>query len=282
MEQSNDWLSTLQQPFLDALRSLVGHVPQMLGALLLLIAGWLVARAMRRIARILLERTDHMLHRVLDGRLEQALTLSERTITIIASALFWVVMLLFITVAAEVSGLDIFSHWLGVLFAYLPMLLAGVLIIIAGFIFSLVVRDLTTAAASSAHLGQAMLLGRLAQLLIMTVVVVIGIAQIGIDVSLLIALITVLSGVFGAGLALAFALGARELVSNMLAVRYVHQHLREGDTVRIGASTGRVIEITSSHIVLEADGGREHIPAGVFLRRRITLLNEEGEGNGAR
>ncbi len=55
-----------------------------------------------------------------------------------------------------------------------------------------------------------------------------------------------------AGAALAFALGAGPVASNVIAAHYVQQAYRVGDTVQTGATTGRIVEITQTAVMIES------------------------------
>lgn len=272
MNELQNSLDTLQGTLSQILLEMLAYLPKLMSALLLLLLGGLLAVILRRLSRAMLARLDRYLRRLHIPRLGTPLAINARTINVIATLIFWLVLLVFIAAATQVSGLDIFTQWLGSLIAYLPTVLAGLLIIAAGYIFSLILRDLTIAAASSMHISQAVLLGRLTQFAILAIALVLGIAQIGIDVSFLTALITVLVGVFGAGLALAFALGAKDLVGSVLAMRYVREQLREGDQIRIGEMEGRILEFTHCHIIIQLESGHTYLPAAEFLRNNTSLL----------
>src|SRR3569832_1346770 len=114
------------------------------------------------------------------------------------------------------------------------VIVAGWLLLLAGGVFSPRAKDLVTAAASSALVAYADVRGRSVQILIFSMAVVIGIDQVGINVSFLVVIVAIILGMIFGGMALAFGLGARQVVSNIVATHYVRQMYQIGDSVAIG------------------------------------------------
>ena len=102
------------------------------------------------------------------------------------------------------------SAWLDAIIIYIPRLLLGLIIIVGGYMLGLLARSLATNLLEP-QAGQ--LLPRLTQYLVVIVAVVTGLNQMAIDVSFLATLTTVVLGALLGSLSLAFALGARGLVT---------------------------------------------------------------------
>ena len=85
--------------------------------------------------------------------------------------------------------------------------MAGGLIILAGILFSSLGRDLTVSAAASAHISQSKFLGGIVQGAILFTAVIIGLDQIGIEVSFLITLLAITMGAILGSLALCIGVG---------------------------------------------------------------------------
>ena len=165
---------------------------------------------------------------------------------------------------------------------YLPTLLAGGLIILAGgliilvgLLISTLGRDLTAATVASAGIAHAELFGRGVQAAILVTALVLGINQIGIDVTLLVTVIAILVAAAAGSLSLAFALGARSFVSNLIGSHYLHQHYRPGQRARMGEIEGEILEMTPVSVVLATSEGRVTVPGRVFTEQTTALLTDE-------
>jgi small-conductance mechanosensitive channel len=122
------------------------------------------------------------------------------------------------------------------------------------------------------------LVPRFAQLLIVTAAVLTGLAQTSIDISFISNVMVILLAFFFGGLSLAFALGSRQLVENLLARRALDRY-RIGDTIRVNGTQGKIIEILSTAVVLEAEQGLLTLPTAYFVNSEILLVNEEAPGD---
>ena len=272
MEDVTSWFDTLRVSATDLLVTIVGYLPNLIGALLLLLIGWLLARWVRRGAGRLGEKLNPLLDRVMRARSLTRFRLSPQTPKLIGNVAFWLIILFFITAATKVAQLDAFSSWLDRVVAYLPTLLAGGLIIFAGFFVSTLVRDLVSATLGSAGLAQNEIIGSAAQAATFLTAILIGIDQIGIDVTVLITLIAIVVAAMLAGLSIAFGLGARDFVGNLIGAHYLQQHLQPGQTAGIGDIEGEVLELTPTSVVLATARGRTMIPAKRFNEEATVVM----------
>jgi len=270
MGPNSDWSTALEKAFTGLVQRTAETLPNLIGALLLLLVGWLLARLLRAGAVRLIHLLDRAIRRLSSRNADRPGILSASA-EVLGSIVFWVVVLFFLTAATQVLGLDAFLGWLNRVVDYLPTLLTGGLIVLAGFLLSALVRDVVATTAPVAD-SQRVLLGRVAQLVILVTAVVIGADQIGIKVTFLVIMVTVLAGTLLGGLALALSLGARTYVSNLIGAHYLRQQYRAGQTVRVGQFEGRILEFTATAIVLETADGRVNLPGKIYHDEPIVLL----------
>jgi small-conductance mechanosensitive channel len=157
---------------------------------------------------------------------------------------------------------------------YLPNVLAAALIVAAGLVIGTVVRGLVSAAAASTGVAFASTLGRLAHAVIVLVAIVIALDELGIASGALIVMLTVTSGSVLAGLGLAFGLGARTAVSNIIGSHYLAQAYKIGQTVQIGEIEGQLAERTPTAVVIVTEAGRVLVPAKRFSEENSVLVAE--------
>ena len=225
--------------------------------------------------RALTLRSAHTLNRGAQaiglGSFARSLDSRGSTARVLGSIIFWLVILFFLTGATNVLGLSIFSGWLDKLVSYLPNILSGFLIIFAGAILSNIARDATTAALPGLTEAQRQLAGRLVQSLTMILLVVVGLDQIGIDITVIITVLAVTVAAFLGGLSLAFSLGARVFVSNVIGAHYLDQDFRPGQRIRVRDIEGTILEISNVAVIIETIDGRLTVPAHLFAEE-VTLI----------
>ena len=274
MESKTSLIEALQDTLGQALHGLIKLIPNVLSAALVVIVGWLLARLIRGLIIRAIHALDRILRKFNSHQASRAPLAQERSVKAVGAIFYWAVILLFLTAATQVLGMGVFSDWLSSIMNYLPAVIAGILILLAGFVFSLMVRDLVTTAANSAHIAYADMLGQTVQILIFSTAVVVGIDQMGINVTFLIVIVAIILGMVFGGLALAFGLGAKNVVNNVLAAHYVRQTYQIGDTVEFNNLKGHIVQITNVSIVVENNRGQSFIPTSLFLTEQSTRVED--------
>lgn len=271
MAQEASWL---QQPAASAGRALgeiAAFLPNLAAAIVLGLIGWLAAR----FARMLVLRSCAAINRAIEAmpaRPFALLGLTATTARVLADLAFWLVVFLFLVGISAALRLDAVSEWLARLAGFLPALLAGGLIIVIGIAGSILLGQLTTAAAAPAGAARSRMLGRSVQVSVLIVAVVLGVGQMGLDTTLPVALIVVAAASLGGALTLAFALGAVDVVRDLVGAQGLQQHCELRQRVRVDDIEGEVVELTATSIVLATGEGRVIVPARVFHERPIVLL----------
>jgi hypothetical protein len=256
------------------LHRLVIHLPSVLWAVVLLFLGWVLGRLLRLLTIRGAMLTETLLARFMAPRAAERLRFG-RSAAVLGTVVFWVVLLFFVTAATQVLGLQTFTDWLARLLEYLPTFAAGLLIIAVGYILSGFVGDLTHAAATRLVPSQRTMLARAAQGAILAAAILVGAEQIGIRITFLAIIAGAVFMTVAGGVAIAMSLGARGYVANLIGAHYLRQSVAVGQRVRISGHEGRVLEVTTTGLVLEADGGRVLLPGRIFHDEAIVLLEPE-------
>lgn len=275
-KESFNWQKSLTHTYEELAAHVFEIAPQLLGAIALLVAGWVAATLLRLATKKLVKGFDVLFKRAAktDGAKQEKIKNSYAAIT--SKAVFWIVMLFFIAAAGNMLGWQMFSGWMDSIIGHLPNLITGLLIILAGFLLGGGIRTAIISTADSAGIKQSEILGRVAQILILLTTIIIGTGQIGINVYLLSNILLIILGVLLAGAALAFGLGAKTLIANVIGAQYLRKHCRIGEEMTIGEVRGVVAEVTQTSIVLDTDNGRTIIPAKQF-QEHITYFSSDDE-----
>ena len=269
------WLAALDNTYRELIEAGASIVPGLIGAVLLLLVGWLIAIALRALIARFGTGIDRLFHaaRVRIG--QPQMDLRWPISRILAHAVYWLVIVFFLAAASKVLGLpglvDVFAQVL----LYLPLLLvwagAGLVLYMA----SGLVASAVTSGARSAGLSHPALLGRVARVVAITFAGIIVIGQVGIDVTLLVNVVTIATAMLLGGAAVAFGIGAGGVTGNLIASHYVRQSYPVGARVAVGSHQGEILEITRSAVILDTEQGRTMVPARVFHEQASVLLEPE-------
>ena len=271
-----DWTVTLTDSVARVAQTLLAFLPAVLGAIALLLLGWLAARLLRGLSMQITTRAMGRLAGTQPIEPEVERSQTYRSVpNLTARVVYWTVFLFFVAAALEQLGLHAVSNMLALVTAYLPRILFGILIVFVGIWSGAYVRGLIVRAARRAGVAQGAFVGRIAQLLIVLIVGVVAIEEIGIEsAALVISLAAALAITLGAA-GLAFGLGARSAVSNLIAAHYLRDLYRVGDLIRVGELEGRIVEIGRVAVLIESEQGRVTIPAQRFGDDVSVLLRKE-------
>ena len=241
-------------------------------AVLIAITGFLVANVLARVTDRLLMRLDSYLRRRAPTRLEQVdLRVLRQTLR---GVIYYGSLVFFLLLALQTLSVTVVREWLNLVLQFVPQLILGGLIILVGYFLGVVVRSLVAGlmTVNSDHL-----VPRLAQALVVTAAVLTGLAQTAIDISFISNVLVILVAFFFGGLSLAFALGSRQLVENLLARRALDRY-RIGDLFRLNDIQGRIVEILGTAVVLESDEGIVTVSTSRFVDAEVLLVTEPDPG----
>lgn len=254
------------------LPDLVKSNPEIL-AILIAAMGFLVAGLLSRLMdRWLISLEGYLRHRVPE-RLEHFDLIVLRKV--LRAVAYYGTLVIFLLVSLQTLSISVVKEWLALLLQYVPQFILGALIILCGYLVGVVIRSLL---AGLMRVNPDHLVPRFAQLLVITTAVLTGLAQTSIDITFISNVMVMLLAFFFGGLSLAFALGSRQLVENLLARRTMDRY-RIGDTVRVNGTQGKIIEILSTAVVLEAEHGLLTLPTASFVNSEILLVKEEDPGD---
>lgn len=190
-------------------------VPALFGALVILFAGYLVAKVLEKGTAKLLRKVhfNQMLER---GGVMQAVERSGSHLNpakVIANVLFWFVMFAVLLVAANAIGLESLANVFSELVSYIPSVIAAIVIIILGIVLGGFVGGLIQASAGGLHGGP--WLARTGRGGVIVLAVFMALQELGIATDIVTTAFAILFGAVALALALAFGLGNRELAAEV-------------------------------------------------------------------
>jgi len=200
----------------DSLSQVFGDiVPALLGALVILFAGYLLAKVLEKLIERFLRRIR--LNRLLErGGVMQAVERSGshvNPVRVLANLVFWLVMFAVILVAANALGLESLANVFSELVSYIPSVIAAIVIILVGIVLGGFVGGLIGASAGALHGGRA--LARVGRGGVILLAVFMALQELGIATDIVTTAFAILFGAIALAMALAFGLGNRELAGEV-------------------------------------------------------------------
>ena len=257
---------------LDRAGDTVGDfLPQLAGALVLLVLGLLIAWMLGRLTRRALTaagldelaarwRVDETLARARLGRSLARLAGAAVRITVSIVVVFAALTLL---------GLEPLSQSLNEAVLFLPNLIVASALVLAGVVLAGLARERVD--RLSYQMDFAVPLGQLAQVSVLAVFGLMALAQLGVSAGILFAVVVILLAAAAATFALAFGLGGREVAKALNAGRFVRGAFDVGQTISVGGVRGEIISIDPEATVIGTAEGAVRVPNHLLVESVVTV-----------
>lgn len=244
-------------------------IPKLIIASVVLGIGYLIARLVKFLVMRLVNQTSKLISkRIANIRLGEYAPLMGTTF-------FWIILLSTFLLITDILGLTLITDWVDSILKYTPNLIAAILIILVAVVLGKFTSDFISSAGKQLGLQYVVTLGTVAQYFIVITAIIVAIDQIGIEITFLTTLINIILALLLFGGALAFGIGAKTSVSNILANFYVRKMYKVGDLVKIGDVEGTISKIDNTIVVLDNESGQVSIPAKAFIETSSVLIKKK-------
>ena len=184
---------------------------------------------------------------------------------------FWAVLAGAIALSLNVLGVKEVSGLLDEVLILLPRLLVAIIILGLGHLIGTGLLELVQRRARAGTLAS-----RGAYWVVVAPAIILAAQHLGIEVTFLADLVLLAFSVSLAALGLAYALGSRDYVANLIARRELNNY-RVGDRLRVDTIEGTLVEIRRTSVVLSTADGLATIPAARFTNTMVVRLTEASE-----
>ncbi len=254
METVQDWGDAVMISATEALQNLLGFLPALIGAILILILGWIIAGILaglieKGLQAVGFERAAQSTG--IAGFIEKAgsgWTASK----VVAEIVKWFIRLIAIQAAASILGLTQISQVINAILLWLPNLVVAIVIIVIGALFANFVAGIVRGSAAEMGFSTPNLLANIARYAIIGFAAVAAFNQLGIAPTVVNTLFIGLVATLVLGFGLAFGLGGQQTAAQITEGWY--QKGRE--------TTSKVAEKVKESEAQQGGGGSSAPPAG--------------------
>jgi hypothetical protein len=212
----SNWGDAIFLALSNALNTFLAAIPQVIGALLIVIIGWAIAGFLARITTGLLRRAGaDRLFAEHGGAVYGSQSQKIKPSVVGGELVKWLIRIVFLVAAANVLGMTQVSELLNQILLWIPNLIVAAVILLVAPILARFVRGAIEVGAGEMGFTNAPLLGRIAEIAIVVFAVVIAINQIGIAAALVNTLFIGLVGALALAFGLAFGLGGRDVAGQI-------------------------------------------------------------------
>jgi hypothetical protein len=200
----------------EALSQFFSYLPQLLGAIVILIVGYIVARILQAVVGRILQGIgfDGWMERAGIKRFFDRADTRQTPASILGRLVFWFVFIIAIVMATDALGIRQVSAVFSQLIAYIPNIIAAILILILASLLANFVAGLVRGATGMD------VLGTVAQVAIIVYAVFAALTQLGIAVQLTAPTFLIVLGAVALAAAIAFGFGAQGVARDIVERAY--------------------------------------------------------------
>ncbi|NRB61587.1 MAG: mechanosensitive ion channel [Saprospiraceae bacterium] len=274
LQQSS--LANLQErlPFInDLLTNGLFFVARLLGALLVVFIGRLIAKSMGRALTKLFKKigVDTLADRLGQIDLFQKSRIKITPSEAIGKALYYIIFFIFVWVATDMLRIEALSDMISKIFDYLPVLTSALVVFIAGIFLADFLKNIVLTATKSLNIPAANLIANLVFYFLFINVAMITLAQAGIRTESIEDNISIILAGVVAAFAIGYGYASRPVLSNMLAAYYNRNRIQVGDQITIEGVEGKVVKLNNTSITLETDDKLVVFPLNKLITERYEL-----------
>lgn len=202
----------------NAFTELVAFLPNLIGALLILLLGYIVAKVLGGVATRALGSSgfDDAIHREPTGQWIKRVI--PRPSNLAGAVVFWAIFLGAVSIAVDVLGIEALENLVAAIYSYLPNVIAALLIFVVAVAIAAGVATLSSKLLGDTSLGR--IVSTVAPILVFAIATFMVLDQLKIAETIVTITYAALLGSLALGSALAFGLGGRDVAAQMLQGAY--------------------------------------------------------------
>jgi Conserved TM helix len=219
-----DWTEAVLASLANAMSLSFAALPKILGFIVIIIVGWLIAAAIAGAIGAILRRVrfNELADRSGFAAFVKNAGVDTDPAGLIALVTKWFVRLIALVVAFDALGLPAVSDVLRSLLLWLPNLAVALVVLVIGGLIANAFAGLVRGATTQAGFDNPDMLATIARVAVWFFAILVAVTQIGIAATLVDTLFTAVVGAAALALGLSFGLGGRETAAQIVHDWYTH------------------------------------------------------------
>ena len=272
-EQINDWTSVMfssMQTFAD---TFMKAIPLVVGALLLLLLGWLVAKFVRYAVNKVLHllKFDELADKVKLGQMLRNINVDATASQIVSKFAYWLVLLLFFVTATDTLGWTVVSQEISKLIGLLPRIFSAIVLFAVGIFIAGFVRDFIRAATGSLGVSTGKLIGGVVFYFLATIITLTSLQQAGVNTEIITENLSIILGAVLLASALAYGLAAKDVFSNMLGAFFNRKRYAKGQVIEVDNIKGTLVEMDNISLTIDTGDELVVIPSKQLVSDKVRI-----------
>lgn len=274
MDKITNWKDITVQSLTAMGEKIMTEIPNIIGALLVLLVGWIITKIVVSIlARVLRVAkintlTEKFSKLKLFGANNVRLDISHAILVFVK----WLLFLVFLIIAADIMKWSFVSQEIGNLLRYLPQLFSAIALFMIGMYIAKFVKSAIQGFYESFDLSGSKIISEIVFYIIAIIITITALNQAGIDTRVITNNVTVILGAFLLAISIGFGLGSKEIVGDILRTFYSRKTYVIGNVIEIKDVKGTIEAIDNISLTLKTDEGKIVLPIKEVAENQVKII----------
>ncbi|RPD96013.1 hypothetical protein EGM88_11140 [Aureibaculum marinum] len=273
METITNWKDLMFNSLNEMGIIIMRALPNIIGAILILLIGWLITKMVLVILARLLKfvKVDKLTEVINDKNIFGKTDITFNVSKVILGFVKWISFLVFLIVAADIMKWEIISVEIGKLLGYLPKLFSAIALFMVGLYIASFVRKAIKGLFDSFDLIGAKAISNFVFYIIAVIITVTALNQAGIETDIITNNLTVILGAFLGAIAISLGLGSKEVVGDLLRTFFTRKNFAVGQKIKFKDISGTIISIENISMTVKTETGLVVLPIKEVVSNEIEI-----------
>lgn len=271
------WTELFVGSLQDSVSKFMSVLPNVLGAILVLVLGWLLARLIAAGLKRILQgaKFDNLSERMKIKETLEKGNIKQEPSVIVSKFVYWVLLLLVFTTSSDILGWTAVSEEISKLIGYLPTLFSAIILFLLGAFIAGFVRDVIRGATASLGISAGRIMSQVIYYLLFIIITLTALRQAGIDTTIITSNLLIIVGTVLGTAAISYGFASRDILSNVLAGYFGKRMYQIGQNIEIDGVRGTIVNITSIAITIQTTNEKVVIPTQDFIKNKVKIFDKE-------
>lgn len=276
MELANGIKDTAMESLTTMWLEITKIFPNIIGAIVIFFIGLLITKVVVRIIKKVLKlaKANKLDDKLNDIEIIEGKKLKFDTVKVVSNFVKWLMYIMISLMVLDVLNLKSISLKIMDLLDYLPKLFTALIIFIIGLLFANFIKKGLKSLFESMDLSGGKMISQAVFFLLLTFISITALNQAGIDTEIITNNINMIIAAFLLAFALAFGLGAREVVGKLLKAFYARKTFEVGQSIIFDNETYTVDSVENISVILKNSKGKLIVPINELVENRVQLQDQ--------
>ena len=276
MESISQWKDLIIQSLTSMGEKIMTTIPNIIGAIIVLVLGWIITKIVVYLLKRVFKfaKIDLLSEKINDLKLFGKSEISIPITKAITVFVKWIMFLVFLIIAADIMNWTIVSQEIGNLLRYLPKLFSAIALFMIGIYIARFVKKAIQGFYESFDLAGSKIISSIVFYIIAIIISITALNQADIDTTVVTNNVTIILGAFLLAISIAFGLGSKEVVGDLLRTFYTRKNYELGDHIKLEGIEGTVEAIDNISMTLSTTKGKLILPIKDVVESKVEILKK--------